>query len=73
MIKLNHGLKIRLYFQKTSTVLTVFGLTILTDKAIKNTSKIIAGIISQGIINHITGTNIRTIGITTQSIIKIIN
>jgi hypothetical protein len=72
MIKLNHGLKIRLYFQKTSTVLTVFGLTILTDKAIKNTSKIIAGIISQEI-NHIIGTKIRIIGITTQSIFKIIN
>gem|GEM_PF-5790891 len=69
-MKFNHGLSIRLYLPKTSTVFTVFGFTILTERLINIMSKIIAG---TNIAAHqkeisIIGTTIRTIGITTQSI-----
>ena len=66
MRKLIPGLKIRLYCHKNSTVFTVFGVTIFTDKNTNIISKIIAGRISPvtpqsariqitkiGIINHI--------------------
>jgi hypothetical protein len=69
-MKFNQGLSIRLYFQNNSTVLTVLGLTILTESAIKITSKITAGTIQEGHTNdiEIIGIIIRKIGITIQSI-----
>gem|GEM_PF-3542873 len=45
IIKLSQGLKIRLYFPKNSTVLTVFGTTILTENMMSITERIIATII----------------------------
>ena len=43
-MKLIPGFRIRLYFQRNSTVFTVFGHTILIESAMRTTSKTIAGI-----------------------------
>jgi hypothetical protein len=70
-MKLNPGLNILLYFQKTSTVITVFGLTILIDNEAKIISNIIAGTnqaAQSGDIINQTGTTIKAKGTINQSI-----
>ena len=62
MRKLIPGLKIRLYCHKNSTVFTVFGVTIFTDKNTNITSNTIAGTISP-VIHHTTRIQITKIGI----------
>jgi len=75
MIKLIPGLSIRLYFQRNSTVFTVFGHTILIERAISTTSSIIAGKspVSHPSSIHTTGKSISKAGTTKASIIKKVN
>jgi hypothetical protein len=75
IIKFRPGLRIRLYFQKNSTVFTVFGHTILTARSASIKSKPIANMnqpADNSEINNIAiGQNINNNGINSAIICKI--